>query len=77
MELVIRLSVYVLAFNAFLVGWAVFLRFKIWLRCQKGFDVKQFLASLPRDFKVVDPWILVDGQWVRTTKASYHSCQIT
>lgn len=72
MDFTLRVVFCVLALNAFLVCWAVFLRFKIWLRSQKGFDVKEFLASLPRDFKIVDPWILVDGQWVKTSKSSQY-----
>jgi hypothetical protein len=70
MDFTLRVVFCVLALNAFLVCWAFFLRFKIWLRSQKGFDVKEFLASLPRDFKIVDPWILVDGKWVKTSKSS-------
>jgi hypothetical protein len=76
MDLILRLAVYVLAFNAFLVCWVVFLRFKIWLCCLKGLDVKDFLASLPRDFKIVDPWILAGDQWVRPAKGAFHSCRI-
>ena len=77
MDLTIRIAVYVLALNAFLVIWVVYLRFKIWLRAQKGFDVIEFLASLPRDFKVVDPWILLNGKWVKTAKASYNPSPAT
>jgi len=72
MDMIIKIVFSVLAFNAFLVCWAVFLRFTIWLRSQKGFDVKEFLASLPRGTSVVDPWILKDGKWLKTSKASYH-----
>ena len=72
MEFILRVSVYVLALNAFLVCWAVFLRFKIWLRSQKGFDVKELLASLPRDTRVVDPWILINGKWIKPTRDSYN-----
>jgi hypothetical protein len=72
MDSILRLAVYVLALNAFWVLLAVFLRFKIWLHAQKEFDIKQFLASLPRGTKVVDPWILVDGKWIKPSKATYH-----
>jgi hypothetical protein len=65
------LAVYVLAFNAFLACWAVYLRAKIWLRSQKGFDIQEFLAGLPRGTRLVDPWILVDGRWIKTGHTSY------
>jgi hypothetical protein len=77
MDLTLRLVGYVLALNAFLVFWAIFLRSKIWLRSQKRFDIKEFLAGLPRGTKLVDPWILVDGKWVKTSKASYHPSPAT
>jgi len=77
MDLILRLAVYVLALNALLVIWAVYLCFKIWLRSQKGFIVQEFLANLPRGTRVVDPWILISGQWVKPTKATYHPSAIT
>jgi hypothetical protein len=72
MDFALRVVFCVLALNALLVCWAVFLRFKIWLRSQKGFDVKEFLVSLPRGTRVVDPWVLIDGKWVKTSKASQY-----
>lgn len=77
MDIFLKIVLGVLAFNAFLVFWAVYLSFKIWLRSQKGFDVKQFLANLPRGTSVVDPWILIDGKWVKTSKASYNPSPVT
>jgi len=72
MDLTLRFAGYVLALNGFLVCWAIFLYFKIWLSSQKGFDIKELLAGLPRGTRLVDPWILVDGKWVKTSKASHH-----
>ena len=57
MELVLKLLYYLLAFNAVLL---------IGRRRKIKVDFEEYLASLPRDTRIRDPYVLVDGKWVKS-----------
>jgi hypothetical protein len=73
MELTLQLFFYVLAFNAVIILLA-FLWYLKTARHQKiAVDFEEYIASLPRNAKICDPYIFVDGKWVKTNKSSQNT----
>lgn len=66
MELVLKLLYYLLAFNAVLVFMALVFYLLIGRRRKIKVDFEEYLASLPRDTRIRDPYVLVDGKWVKS-----------
>jgi hypothetical protein len=66
MELMLKLLYYLLGFNAVLVFMAAVFYLLIGRRQKIKVDFEEYLASLPRDTRIRDPYVLVDGQWVQS-----------
>jgi hypothetical protein len=66
MELMLKLLYYLLGFNAVLVFMAVVFYLLIGRRQKIKVDFEEYLASLPRDTRIRDPYVLVDGKWVQS-----------
>jgi hypothetical protein len=64
MELTLKLVYYLLGFNAVIVVMALSFYLLIGRRQKIRVDFEEYLASLPRDTVIRDPYVLVDGKWV-------------
>ena len=70
MDFILQLAFYVLAFNAVLILLIFLWYFSIGRHKEDAVDFEEYVASLFSIGKIRDPWILVDGIWVKTDKAS-------
>jgi len=68
MELTLKLVYYLLGFNAVIVVMALSFYLLIGRRQKIKVDFEEYLASLPRDTVIRDPYILVDGKWVKSNQ---------
>ncbi len=66
MDFVFSLAYFILAVNAAIV-FAVVVFYLVIGRHQKiPVDFEEYLSSLNRNAKICDPYILVDGKWVKS-----------
>ena len=55
----------ILGFNAVLIGGAlVYYAFR-GRHENRALDIDEFCADLPKDFHLKDPYVLVNGSWIR------------
>lgn len=59
---------YLLGFNAVIVVMALSFYLLIGRRQKIKVDFEEYLASLPRDTIIRDPYVLVDGKWVKSNQ---------
>jgi hypothetical protein len=69
MDVTLKLVYYILSFNAIIVFLVVLFYLLIGRRQRITVDFEEYLASLPRDAKIDDPYILLDGKWVKSNQA--------
>jgi hypothetical protein len=69
MDFILRLIYLVLAFNAVIVLIMVFYYVKVGRHQKITVDFEGYIASLPKNASICDPYIFVDGKWVKTDKA--------
>jgi hypothetical protein len=70
MDFILRLIYLVLAFNALIVLIMVFYYLKVGRHQKITVDFEGYIASLPKNAPICDPYIFVDGKWVKTNEAS-------
>jgi len=73
MDFILRLIYLVLAFNAVIVLIIIFYYLKVARHQKITVDFEGYIASLPKDAKICDPYIFVEGQWVKTNKTNQNS----
>ncbi len=66
MELTLKLVYYLLGLNAVIVFMALSFYLLIGRRQKIKVDFEEYLASLPRGTIFRDPYVLVDGKWVKS-----------
>lgn len=66
MELALKLLYFLLGFNAVLVFVALAFYLLVGRHQKTQVDFEEYLASLPRDTRIRDPYVLVDGKWVKS-----------
>lgn len=60
-----RLVGIIVFFNVVLIGMVAVLYFRNRRHEKVTLDLEEFCADLPRDARLPDPCVLVDGRWVR------------
>jgi hypothetical protein len=60
-----RLVGIIIFFNVVLIGRVALFHFKTRRHEKVTIDLEEFCAGLPRDARLPDPCILVNGKWVR------------
>jgi hypothetical protein len=66
MDFTLRLVFCILAVNAAIVFMALVFYLTVGRRKRITVDFEEYLSSLPRDARICDPYILVDGKWVKS-----------
>lgn len=73
MEFTLQLVFYLLAFNAVIIFLACLWYLKSARHKKVAVDFEEYVASLPRNATICDPYIFVDGKWVKTNKSSQNT----
>ena len=73
MDFILRLIYLVLAFNAVIVLIMLFYYLKVGRHQKITVDFEGYIASLPKNASICDPYIFVDGKWVKTDEANQSS----
>lgn len=60
-----RLVGIIVFFNVVLIGVVAVFYFRSRRNAKVPMDLEEFCADLPRDARLPDPCVLVDGRWVR------------
>lgn len=60
-----RLAGIIVFFNVVLIGTVAVFYFRNRRNAKVPMDLEEFCADLPRDARLPDPCVLVDGRWVR------------
>jgi len=76
MDITVRLILFVLAFNMIVI----FLSFLWYLKTARHkkipVDFEEYIAGLPRNAVIRDPYIFVDGKWVKTENPSQNTSSL-
>jgi hypothetical protein len=73
MDFTLRFAFYLLVGNAVIVFMGFIFYLVIGRRKKITVDFEEYLASLPRNARICDPYILVDGKWVKSDQDAPHS----
>jgi hypothetical protein len=74
METILRIGLYILAFNAVLFVIGLLWYFMVGRHREiRKVDFEEYVASLFHKGKIRDPQILRNGKWVKTKKSSKNS----
>jgi len=73
MDVTLKLVYYILGFNAIIVFMVVFFYLLIGRRQRISVDFEEYLASLPRDARICDPYVLVDGKWITSNQGNQNN----
>lgn len=76
MEVTLSVVYYILGFNGVIVFMGFFFYILIGRHQRITVDFEEYLASLPRDTRICDPYILADGKWVKSNQGTQNNSPI-